>query len=286
MGGTEAKEGYGSGGVGRSRAGRPPGTGKDSRQLIKIDDTAQNSYRELKLMLSYLPDKLKDAIEATVFERRNLQSINRSINKIRSGIWAVLPMVCSGDRCPYGTRCPLLAEGAAPVTQDCPMELYLLHSWLDEYATALEVARDNKIEMGQVGTIVMCDLMIMRCRNWMAMRPDGHIDLNATGTDNKGNVVFSRDISKEIMIEEKYDKIKQRNLEALLATREAKAKYDVIDESDASIAAAKMRAKGEAIIAKKAAEGDAKAQKLNARAEFLEDVARGIKDRGEPTDNS
>ena len=249
-----------------------------SEANVQLVNTARESYKDFKVMLSYLPPKVRKAISETPMPRESIRNIAQSIGQIRSGVWSTLPMICSGERCPYGQRCPLWEEGVAPVSLDCPLEQYLVQTYLAEYMEALQVTEDHKIEMGQIGTMVMCDIIIQRARNWMAKRPDGHVDVHATGIDNKGNVVLSRDISVEIKVEEKFDRIRQRNLESLLATRESRAKYDIIEEDDPALAGAKIRARAQAIIERKTAEGEAKAGKLLEVASSLEAKAAAKKE--------
>lgn len=241
-----------------------------TKAKVQLRNTGSGSYKDFKMMLSFLPEKIRKAINETPMHREALRRINASIGSIRSGSWSTLPMICSGQGCPYGPRCPLLSEDVPPVGMDCPLELYLQQTWMGEYMAALQVTPEHKIEMGQIGTMVMCDIIIMRSRSWMARRPDGHVDVHATGIDNKGNVVLSRDISVELKVEEKFDRIRQRNMESLLATRESRAKYDIIEEDDPALAGAKIRHRAQEIIEKKAAEGDAIARKLIAKAEYLE----------------
>ena len=245
------------------------------KPTLKLKDSARDSYKDFKMMLSYLPQKVRKAIESTTMSREAISNINNSIGNIRSGVWSTLPVVCAGPRCAYttGGRCELQNNNVAPIGMDCPLEQYLQHTWMDEYMGALQVTPQHKIEMGQIGTMVMCDIIIMRARNWMAQRPDGHVDVHATGIDNKGNVVLSRDISVELKVEEKFDRIRQRNMESLLATRESRAKYDIIEEDDPALAGAKIRFKAQQIIARKAAEGNAIAAKLLAKADYLESAA-------------
>jgi len=190
------------------------------------------SARNIRTLLSYLPQKLQDAISSVEMSRARINRVNNSIGHIVSGVYTSTPLVCCGAECPYvrAGRCPLADENLSPVGQDCPLELYLMATWMAEYATALVVEFDNFVEMDSIGTIVNCDIMIYRIRNYMSRSPEGHIDMNTVGIDKGGNVMLARDISKEILIEEKYQRIKDKKLEQLLATRESKAKYDVIDD--------------------------------------------------------
>lgn len=248
--------------------GRPP-----LKSEFTIAESNDTSYPDIKDLLGYLPDHVRDRIKSTTITRDQAGRMTRQIRVLSQGIWSVFPMICSGDRCPYRGRCPLQTEGLSPTGESCPLEMYMMAQYMQDYMGALNVLQADKVEMDQVGTVVMCDMIIMRIRNYMARRPDGHIDESPVGIDDMGNIVLKRDISKEILIEEKYQKIKDKLLESLLATREVRAKYDIIDDNDPSIKAAKLRMRAQELKARRITQGNVEEAKLKAQAEFYEDMA-------------
>ena len=231
----------------RKKIGRPAGSGKTSTEIATLGETDPRAYKYLRELISYLPEEAAKAIAATKIPRKDLHSINKSIERTNLGTSSTFPLVCSGSSCPYAGRCALEMANLAPISYDCPMELSLISRKMGAYIEALLIEEGNIIEMDQVSTIVMCDMLIMRIRNYMSKRADGHIDNNAVGIDHNGNIILSRDIAKEILIEEKYIKIKERQLEALLATRESKAKFDIVEENDPSVRSAKLRGRAQAL---------------------------------------
>lgn len=249
--------------------GRPKG--EDRFSLV---ESGPHSYSPLKELLSYLPDHVRDRILSSQLSREQGDRMNSRIRQLGTGIWSVFPMICTGDRCPYRGRCPLQTEGMAPDNESCPLEAYLMTQYMTEYMKALNVLQTDKVEMDQIGTVVMCDMIIMRIRNYMARRPDGHIDESPIGVDDSGNIILKRDISKEILIEEKYQKIKDKLLESLLATREVRAKYNIIDENDPGVKAAKLRFRAQELKSKKIKDADMEEARITAQAEFYEDVAK------------
>jgi hypothetical protein len=246
---------------------------KDHRDtVVVLSKTHPYSYKIIKDVIKILPKELAATLSNMPIPLRAIENVIDSIDRVSSGIWSVFPMLCSGKSCGYGNRCGFAKENLAPVGQDCPLETYLIGKWMNEYIIDLSINIGSKVQMDQIGTIVMCDLMIMRIRNFMARKVDGNIDESAVGVDSQGNVILKRDIAKEILIEEKYQRQKSKIQEELLATKESRAKYDVIDEKDVSVRGAKLRYRAQQL--KQVADG--KADKLVKKAEFLEMAAKTI----------
>jgi hypothetical protein len=240
--------------------------------VVVLSKTHPYSYKIIKDVIKILPKELAATLSNMPIPLRAIENVIDSIDRVSSGIWSVFPMLCSGKSCGYGNRCGFAKENLAPVGQDCPLETYLIGKWMNDYIIDLSINIGSKVQMDQIGTIVMCDLMIMRIRNFMARKVDGHIDESAVGVDSQGNVILKRDIAKEILIEEKYQRQKSKIQEELLATKESRAKYDVIDEKDVSVRGAKLRYRAQQL--KQVADG--KADKLVKKAEFLEMAAKAI----------
>lgn len=238
--------------------------------LVVLSKTHPYSYKVMKEVIRTMPKELAQTLSNMPIPLKKVESVVASIERIASGIWSVFPMLCPGKKCGYGIRCGFARENLAPIGQDCPLETYLISKWMDEYIATLSINVEDKVQMDQISTVIMSDLMIMRIRNFMARKIDGHIDESAVGVDSQGNVILKRDIAKEILIEEKYQKQKSKILEELLATKESRAKYDVIDEKDVSVRGAKLRYKAQQL--KNTA--DMKADHLVKKAEFLEMAAK------------
>jgi len=223
---------------------RKPSGGKIDMSTVKTVRTSdRNTYTALKAVLNLLPADIGDVIKDREMTYTVMNRMNSAVRAISSGIWSSFPMICCGAKCPYGGRCPLQHENVPPVGSDCPLEQYMMRNWMAAYVDALIVETDNKIEMDQVGEIVMCDLMIMRVRNWMARRGDGHAENHVVGIDDNGNVILRRGVSTEVEIEDKYSKKKDKLLKALLATREARAKYKVATDTDIGVKQARIMEK-------------------------------------------
>ena len=227
-----------------NKGGRPKEDGKP----VKLTNTNPQSYKYLKELIAPLPDGVKDAIRKTPLTREKLRSINASVKTIVTGIWAAFPLVCSGEKCPYSNRCPLLEGGVPPVGSDCPIELYNLMRNIEAYSEDMGIDGANKVEFDQVVNVSLCDAMLDRVRNAMSKRPDGYSDLTPVGIDDSGNVILKRGVSVEVLIEEKYSKMKDTLLKSLLATRESRAKHGVLDDRDRGVVVAKIKKSARALI--------------------------------------
>ena len=215
------------------RGGRPHGTGRDSNKLITLRDTDDKSgYLEFKSILKYFPKEKSDQIYDRPIEHSKIHDMQDFVEEMSRGQINVSPMICRGDLCEYRERCIFLKEGIAPIDSSCPMEESAISSWARWWSDTLEVDTSNMVEVNQVSTMIICDLMLMRLRNRLATSSTGNIVYTPVGVDKFGNVILRMEPAPEIAMEEKYNKMKERTLEALLATRESRAKHGIMNDKD------------------------------------------------------
>lgn len=233
-----------------SRMGRPSGTDLRSQLPVKLSQTDSKSYKYFRKAIATLPLTVQDAISEVMMTRGRLSELNIGLRNLSSGIWASFPLICCGKACPYSARCPMLENGIEPIGMNCPIEHVLMEGIVSDYMAGLRVDPGNRIEMDQVFSIAMCDVMSMRVRSVMGKRSDGYSDLSAVGIDDNGSVILKRSVSVEVQVDEKYTKMKERLLTALLATREGRAKYDVANETDEGVRSSKLVELGAKILDK------------------------------------
>lgn len=66
-------------------------------------------------------------------------------------------MVCKGRECPYASKCPLLrAEVPVPIGSECPVELYAMQIWLQQYYREMEI---NPYDVGAAYDITSAQMM-------------------------------------------------------------------------------------------------------------------------------
>ena len=153
-----------------------------------------------------------------------------------------LPLVCVGagkdgePACPYTPGCPLVDAGLPPLGQPCPFETANVDSWFTAYMRDLEVLPTNLVELSQVKDLIAIDLLMQRATGMLSR--DGLIDENPVGVipDKVGGgiTVYRKDPAVAASLLERFATLKQRVLKAMVATREAKARFKKDGQKDPS----------------------------------------------------
>lgn len=164
-------------------------------------------------------------------EQRNAVKGEMSSGKVRTGMYAEIPMQCKGPSCPYARVCPLLARNEAPIGYKCPIEMGIVIEFANNYMREFGVDQNNLVEAGMVRDLVDFEVQYMRSKKILAQ--EHFIMDNPVGIDSDGNVVVQAQLHPAVEMDEKILKRKERLLNAFLATREArnKAGQGVLDAS-------------------------------------------------------
>lgn len=108
-------------------------------------------------------------------------------------------MVCKGSSCPYASKCPLLRNKiAAPIGQDCPIELAAIKAWTEMYQREMGINPhniDNAYDTAAASMMSGLMLQIHRARwgeainpileqNLESVTPNGIINAIKTGNFN------------------------------------------------------------------------------------------------------
>lgn len=231
-----------------NKLGRPLGLTRDSMIPVRLSDTADSGYRKIKEFLKWVPHEFRDYMFTRELPHCKIHDISDFVNDMASGTISASILTCQGDMCQYAHRCHLLKNGIQPMDEQCPVEMYMVGQWITHWIDTLDIDSDNIVEMNQMSTMIVCDLMLMRLRNKLAVSPTGNIVYTPVGVDKFGNVILREDAAPEIAMEDKYNKLKERTLNALLATRESRAKHGIMDERDVAKKGAKTISKAREII--------------------------------------
>jgi hypothetical protein len=229
--------------------GRPVGTGRYGTRMVVLRNTDKDGYRGMKDLLEYFPHTLSEKVMSTSITHSKIHDVAEFAQGMMAGAISVSPLVCKGDSCPYASRCEILINDIAPVGSSCPVELMLIDRWAEEWVRTMEVDLTSKVEKDQVASIIMCDLMLMRLGNRLALSPTGNIVYTPVGVDKNGSVILRMEAAPEIAMQEKYLRMKTSVQESLLATRESKAKHGVMEDRDLAKKAAKAMHSGQQLMA-------------------------------------
>lgn len=142
--------------------------------------------------------------------------------KMRTAMFASIPMKCYAEKCRFADICPLMKENLAPKGKPCPIEMAAVQQYMSEYLVELDVNPDNLIEVGMVRDLVDQEIQYLR-KTWVLSQED-FIQENPLGVDNKGNVVLRKELHLAVELEDRLHRRKRDLRNQLLATREARAK--------------------------------------------------------------
>ena len=219
---------------------------------------------ESNSMLSKFAEKFKDGFEISLTPRE-AKKLVVYLNTLKHGFTASVPILCTGDRCPYAQKCPLVEMNSCPIGKDCPIEGTLIEMWHSDYMRNLEVDPDNRVDSALVSDVVFWEILEKRATEELAKRPE-ILRKNVAGfqeTSDGVKPVYKEEMNQIINFLEKAQKQKLKIMNALIATREAKAKDANRIISDPSTYAAKLLDKARELQDKAADLGTVEAEVVN-----------------------
>lgn len=143
-------------------------------------------------------------------------------NQVQTGMLAAIPRKCNGD-CMYGNACPRQASGDWHRHDEaCPVESAVVHQLFQGYVEDLEVDVTKMVEVAMVRDLVNQEVQHLRAT--ASLSNEEFIQQYVAGVDSEGNVITQPDLHKAIDYEDRILKRKEKLRNALLATRESRAK--------------------------------------------------------------
>lgn len=175
-----------------------------------------------------LSDKGKEAIQLAV-----------SMAHTKHGLYASIPMLCKGQRCPYAKVCPLMDMGAAPDGERCPLEIAMILQKFEEYKDEFGIDEHNIVDMNLTKDLIDCDIQIFRSENKMAVDGDFLEEYVITVTES-GEEIKDNRISKAAEYKEKIQTKKHKILTMMNSTRKDKAGDKLTVQLDPSTYASQL----------------------------------------------
>lgn len=146
--------------------------------------------------------------------------------KLKRGSITSIPRKCDPGMCPSGELyCPVLKAGLDPTGYKCPVEMALVEHLFWAYVNELGVDTSQIVEVGMVRDLVDQDIQMIRKSEILA--DEGFIKANCVGIDASGKPVFREELHMAVELEDRILKRKEAIRKALLATREAQAKFTI-----------------------------------------------------------
>lgn len=169
--------------------------------------------------------------------------LDRVKNKVATqGVHTLSPIVCQGpDKCPFLSRCPIpdvddngklnkLSLDMYPVNQSCVVEKYFVEQKIVEYMSHLDVDPSNPVEMSIVDELALIDLYKNRALTVLANGDKNGFGKDfllteITGFNENGDVATQTRLHPLLELIDKLERRREKWLEKLLETRNAKASF-------------------------------------------------------------
>ncbi len=199
---------------------------KETSQMALFDELSNNDYD------SYLKRLPPEKVE----------KIKHRILSYKTGVYASAPIVCYGPaKCPFIGKCPIpnikedgeleLGEDSNyPIGRECLMEKFLVEQKTLDYVRYLDVDPTNPVEMGIVNELALIDLYKNRCLLVLSQgdkKGQGRDFLmtDIVGFNENGDKAETTKLHPVVDMIEKLERRRERWLERLMETRDAKAKF-------------------------------------------------------------
>jgi len=150
---------------------------------------------------------------------------NKLLKKGRAkvGMLSLIPLHCKGPDCIYAPMAPLIHEDyPKEAKRPCPVESAAVNDFFWDYVEELSVDVSRMVEVSMVRDLV--DQEIQQLRKSVVLSQEHFIQENVVGLNDQGEVVTKKELHQAIDYEERLLKRKEKLRNALLATRESKAK--------------------------------------------------------------
>jgi len=203
-------------------------------ELEPRDNEKEQFFREFESIRPDLiyADGMYDGVPLSDEQKRAVSDVVRP-TRVKTGMLASIPMRCEGSKCPFYQSCPLAAKGIEPVGEKCPIEMAAVQQFFYDYVEELQVDVNRMVEVSMVRDLV--DQEIQQLRKTWLLSQEHFIQENVVGIDENGNVITKKELHQAVDYEDKILKRKEKLRNALLATRESKAKIGQGEVDSASV---------------------------------------------------
>ena len=143
-----------------------------------------------------------------------------SMLSTKNGMYARIPLICKGSRCPYAQRCPLLTYNLAPEGEACPKETAELELRYAAYDKDFDLDNASFTDKNLVSELINYDIMLDRLRALIAEEEIMTIEVVA-GVSESGEEFTRPEVSKTWEAYERVEKKRNNVYDLMLATRKS-----------------------------------------------------------------
>ena len=147
---------------------------------------------------------------------------------------SAVAMICTGSQCQVKEMCPYFKNDVAPIGEECLLEKNLIREWMDRYIEEFSVDINKTTEVQLVSELVEIAVYERRINSYISINSPMMMTDVVAGVDPAGNAYYNLDIAKAFEIKDRLKKQRMKILDAMLATRDRKAKLVVAAASATS----------------------------------------------------
>lgn len=191
-------------------------------KLDELIEDPDNEYEKI-MNTSYIVSK--DSKEAI--------GIAASLNNLKHGLYAHIPILCHADNCPYSGVCKLNQMDKAPEGDQCPVEIALINDLMQKYYEEFDIQKDDAVDATMIRNLINIDVQIVRSIKRQAVEGDiiSHV---VVGVSEDGEPIRRPEINVSYDLQEKLMNRRERILRMLNSTRKDKAQEDKLTDLDPS----------------------------------------------------
>lgn len=174
-----------------------------------------------------IENKRKD-LEAIIKERGNLWNYSplgleakkaaMTMLSTKTGMFAKVPIICKGEKCPYREKCTLAEYDMAPFGEACPIETARIEQELLAYSNEFGINLKSQTDKALISEIIVLTIHIDRCIALMAKEQTPVIDV-VIGVNENGEEIRQPAVSKAQEAYERLSKRRDAKFDMMMATR-------------------------------------------------------------------
>jgi hypothetical protein len=184
-------------------------------------------------MLALLDPDIEDYGEIEISEIK-LSKIKKQLRTASIGPISAVAMICTGNQCQVKEMCPFWKNDVAPIGEECLLEKNLIREWVERYIDEFNVDITRTTELQLVSELAEIAVYERRINSYISINSPMLLQEVVAGVDQAGNAYYNLDIAKAFEIKDRLKKQRMKILDAMLATRDRKAKLVVAAASATS----------------------------------------------------
>lgn len=187
---------------------------------IVIRDNGQITKEDHMAKLAIDANKYKNI----TLSEEEAKKVIYQMKRMTTGVNAVVPLVCTGDLCPFKRSCVYYEIGKVPLGKPCLVETQLIEYWMAQYFEEFEVNPTRITEVHLISELAELDIYEMRVTKYLAENHQTLLQEVMSGVDPAGNIISNLEVSRAFDLKERLKRQRMKVLEALMATRKEKIK--------------------------------------------------------------